>query len=79
MKKDDQKRNSDSVSDNQNVAEGKRRDTLRRMLVGGGVVTAGSMMPDNWTKTAVQTIVLPAHAQTSMVATGTFSGVGPVP
>lgn len=76
MKHDDQKQNDNAA---QPVAEEKRRDALRRILVGGGVVSAGSMMPDNWTKTAVQTIVLPAHAQTSTVSTGTFSGVGPIP
>ena len=56
-----------------------KRDSIRKLLVGGGVIGASQVMPDKWTKAAVNSIVLPAHAQTSSSAVMNFSGMGAVP
>jgi hypothetical protein len=52
-----------------------KRDSIRKILVGGGVVTAGHMVPAKWTKAVVNSVVLPAHAQMSP-GTGTDDGGG---
>lgn len=42
-----------------------RRRILKRLVAGGGIVATGKMMPDGWNKPVVESVILPAHAQTS--------------
>ena len=63
-----------------------RRKMLKSMAVGGGAVVAGKNLPDQWAKPMVDSVLLPAHAQTTTVvcsisgsasatqATGPFDG-----
>lgn len=41
-----------------------RRTTLKTLLTGGGVLTLAAL-PNRWMKPVVDTVILPAHAQTS--------------
>lgn len=41
------------------------RRRLLQILLGVGVITSGRMLPDQWVKPVVESITLPAHAQTS--------------
>jgi len=71
---------SDTTEEQSNKSE-KRRDALRRILVGGGVVGAGSIVPETWTGTVLNSVMLPAHAQTSApaITSGMFAGTGTAP
>lgn len=55
-----------------------RRNAVQKLLAGTGVVTLGSQLePTNWLKPAVNAVILPSHAQTSVVVNtnATISGV----
>lgn len=43
-----------------------RRRLLKTLSVGGGVAIGFEMIPDRWTQPLVQSVYLPAHAQTSL-------------
>jgi hypothetical protein len=43
-----------------------RRKLLKSIAAGGGAVIAGKSLPENWTKPVVDSVMLPAHAQTSV-------------
>lgn len=49
-----------------------KRKTVRRLLTGGGIVTGAGLAGGTWKKPLVNSVVLPAHAQTT-VAPGTPS------
>ncbi len=49
-----------------------RRRVLKTLAAGGGVVVAGKTLPQSWYKPVVETVVLPAHAQTSGCGEATF-------
>lgn len=53
--------------DQQKKATG-RRKLLRSVVAGGGVLAAGRLLPDNWARPVVQSVILPAHGQTSPVS-----------
>ncbi len=53
-----------------------RREALRKILIGGGVVTSASFLPDKWVKPVVDFIVVPAHGSMS---TSPTSAPTPVP
>ena len=42
-----------------------RRDALRKILAGTGVVAGAKALPEKWTKPVVNSIIVPAHAQTT--------------
>ena len=42
-----------------------RRKLLKSIATGSGVIVAGKSLPENWTKPVVDTVMLPAHAQTT--------------
>lgn len=42
-----------------------RRTTLRKLLASGAVVATSQTVPDKWSKPVVDSVMLPAHAQTS--------------
>jgi len=48
-----------------------RRKLLKTVAAGSGAIIAGKTLPENWTRPAVDSVILPAHAQTSG---GPYSG-----
>lgn len=48
-----------------NTKETARRRILKRLVAGGGIVATGRIMPDDWHKPVVESVILPAHAQTT--------------
>ncbi len=42
-----------------------RRKLLKSITLGSGTLLAGSSLPEHWTKPVVNTVLLPAHAQTT--------------
>jgi len=45
-----------------------RRTLLKSIAAGSGAIVAGKSLPDSWTKPVVDSVMLPAHAQTSCQA-----------
>jgi len=45
-----------------------RRQVLKATLAGTGAVIAGKSLPEQWSRPVVDSIVLPGHAQTSLVS-----------
>lgn len=41
------------------------KNTRRRLIVGGGIIGASGSIPEKWTSSLVETVVLPAHAATT--------------
>jgi hypothetical protein len=54
-----------------------RRDSIRKILVGGGVIGASQALPSQWTNTVVNAVMLPAHAQTSLSLSFRGTGIAP--
>ena len=52
-----------------------RRAILKSMAAGGGAIAAGKMVPEKWTQPVIESVVLPAHAQTSPGDVPTFPGL----
>ena len=52
-----------------------RRAILKSMAAGGGAIAAGKMVPEKWTQPVIESVVLPAHAQTSPGDEPTFPGL----
>ncbi|NOY17412.1 MAG: hypothetical protein GXP23_10905 [Gammaproteobacteria bacterium] len=50
-----------------------RRKALKSIIAASGVVAGSQALSSEWTRPLVESVVLPAHAQTSLVATGTFT------
>ena len=48
-----------------------RRKLLKSIAAGGGAIVAGKSLPENWKKPVVDSVLLPAHAQTSPAPTTT--------
>ena len=46
----------------------KRRKLLKSIAAGSGAIVAGKSLPDSWSKPVVDSVILPAHAQTSPAA-----------
>lgn len=42
-----------------------RRKLLKSIAAGSGAVVAGKTLPEKWTRPAIDSVLLPAHAQTS--------------
>ena len=55
------------MSKNESKSRNKQR---RKLLLGGGVIGAGSLTA-SWTKPAILSVVLPAHARVSPCPPGT--------
>ena len=60
------------MADSKKITEN-RRKLLKSVAAGGGAIIAGKTLPEKWTKPAVDAVMLPAHAQTSLL---TYSGSG---
>ena len=48
-----------------NKSSKSRRKLLKSIAAGSGVIVAGKSLPESWTRPVVDSVVLPAHAQTS--------------
>lgn len=55
-----------------------RRRILKRLVAGGGIIATGRMMPDDWHKPVVESVILPAHAQTTQEEPPPLSNVSNV-
>ena len=53
-----------------------RRTLLKSIAAGSGVIISGKSLPENWTKPVVDSVLLPAHAQTSRVEPSPGDTVG---
>ncbi|MDZ7842753.1 MAG: twin-arginine translocation signal domain-containing protein [Gammaproteobacteria bacterium] len=53
-------------------ANGSRRSALKRLGAGGVAAGAAAALPGAWTRPVVESVMLPAHAQTSGVPDGEF-------
>lgn len=49
-----------------------RRKLLKSVVAGGGAVTVAKMLPDQWARPVVDSVMLPSHATTSMSPFGPF-------
>lgn len=58
-----------------------RRKLLKSIATSSGAVVAGKSLPESWTRPVVDSVILPAHAQTSppVPSTGPFAGNASVP
>jgi len=54
-----------------------RRKLLKSIAAGSGAVVAGKSLPDKWTAPVVDSVMLPAHAQTSPATYSTTQQVDP--
>ena len=53
------------------MSDKSRRKLLKSIAAGSGAVVAGKSLPESWTRPVVDSVMLPAHAQTSLL---TFFG-----
>lgn len=53
------------MTDNKAEKNTARRRLLKSVVAGGGVLATGKLLPENWFRPVVRSVVLPAHAQTS--------------
>lgn len=60
------------MKDNNSI--GGRRKLLKSIVAGSGVVISGKSLPDSWIRPVVDSVMLPAHAQTSQIAGYQFVG-----
>jgi hypothetical protein len=49
------------------MSDKSRRNLLKSIAAGSGAVIAGKSLPESWSKPVVDSVMLPAHAQTSML------------
>lgn len=57
--------NTGCVEDGDQPVDQGRRNAMRKIAVGMGVLATYSILPDQWTKPIIGQVVLPAHAATS--------------
>ena len=55
-----------------------RRKLLKTLVAGGGVVATAKLMPEQWARPVVDSIMLPGHAQTTGNPFGSFTASGPL-
>jgi hypothetical protein len=48
-----------------NKSDKSRRKLLKSIAAGSGAIVAGKSLPENWSRPVVDSVMLPAHAQTS--------------
>jgi len=61
---------SNIKTDNKNSSS--RRKILKSIAIGGGAVVTAKSLPQQWTKPVLDQVMLPAHAEMSGVAAGTY-------
>lgn len=64
------------MTDNNTEKNTARRRLLKSIVAGGGVLATGKLLPENWARPVVQSVLLPAHAQTSPVSFDGFFDTG---
>lgn len=47
------------------MSDTSRRKLLKSIAAGSGAIVAGKSLPDSWSRPVVDSVILPAHAQTS--------------
>jgi hypothetical protein len=52
------------------MSDKSRRKLLKSIAAGSGAVIAGKSLPESWSKPVVDSVILPAHAQTSQAPLG---------
>lgn len=57
------------------MSDTSRRKLLKSIAAGSGAIVAGKSLPDSWNRPVVDTVILPAHARTSLMSS---SGEGQV-
>jgi hypothetical protein len=64
-------------------ARGARRRLVKALVGSGSILASGKMLPEQWTRPVVESVLLPAHAQATGVLSGVFTtqnrGAGPAP
>ena len=56
-----------------------RRKLLKSIAAGSGAIVAGKTLPESWVRPVVDSIILPAHAQTSCVVAGCYASPSSAP
>ena len=65
-----------SNSQGQNMSDKSRRKLLKSIAAGSGAIVAGKSLPESWSRPVVDSVMLPAHAQTSPAqCAGVYSGL----
>jgi len=59
-----------------NKSDKSRRKLLKSIAAGSGAIVAGKSLPDSWSRPVVDSVMLPAHAQTSY---GPYAGAATTP
>lgn len=67
---DEHGKNNGLDGDGTNRSSETRRRTLRQILAGTGILAGAGSVSSKWSKPVIDSITLPAHAQTSPGATG---------
>ena len=67
MDSEDKKKQSESKDKTSS-----RRKLLKSVVAGGGAATVAKLMPDQWSRPVVDSVMLPSHAQTSISPYGPF-------
>lgn len=62
-----------------NKSSENRRKLLKSIAAGSGAFIAGKNLPENWSRPVVDSVMLPAHAQTSGEPAAFVSSGGPLP
>ncbi len=57
------------TNEKEKINIGKRRRILKALATGTGAVATVKLAPEKWTKPVVDSVLLPAHAQTTVVPT----------
>ena len=52
-----------------------RRKLLKSIAAGSGAIVAGKSLPESWSKPVVDSVMLPAHAETSPPSSASCSGL----
>lgn len=70
---DSDKKKSKPGSPDKNITDSTSKESGRRkLLIAGGVVASSALVPEKWSKPVVDTVLLPAHAQTSAPLIGSL-------
>ena len=62
-------------SETNNNLQKARRELLKGIAAGSGALIAGKSLPETWSRPVVDSVMLPAHAQTSGAFTATTRGL----
>jgi len=57
-----------------NKSSESRRKLLKSIAAGSGAIVAGKSLPESWSRPVVDSVILPAHAQTSPGFDGNYTG-----